>query len=257
MLPGKTMFAGFAPPSDRHWRVLESSGCEMIIFGLDDEDDDRRGVDPSDYHDTWKPRSQWRAGRLEAAIGRAHSMGVATGVHYWVRPVRKWLDEAHDYIRRLHAAHRISVVMGDIERYALRMKPALGGFADWSDVLDSIERAWAPPKYSTVFPGWPSYAIASYGLPNPITRAAAEREFVRDNVLMVYDADVSLYVRCVEAWATLGLGAKTVMGYGTYADAPRNLEEAHNKVTIAGVERSAFWSLRSTNTAESKRISKL
>lgn len=262
MYPTKTMLAGFAPPTRRQWALADASGCGRIIFGLDDEDDDSRGADRTDYADVWKPRPQWRAGRLESSIAEGHRRGYAVGVHYWGRPVVSWMDEAHRYCRQVHAACGLEFVMGDFERHAVKMDAVTGGYPDgWKGVARHIVKDWGVAEYEDAFPGWPLYGLALYGLPTEwgleLVGELLRAGVLIEVLLMIYNADPALYARCIKAWVAKGIPVDVLtVGFGTYGDhnTRAGMLAAVQAAKNEGATRGAWWSLRTTNTAEAQTI---
>lgn len=267
-IPRRIFFAGFRPPTDDEIAWLAKSGCELVILGLDDEDDDRRGVDPTDYADTWELRAPWRNGKLEQAIDKLHAAGLLVGVHYWLRPVRKWLDGAHGFLRDLLITHDLFVVMGDFERHGLRMDPVKGGFTSWEDFVDFLEREWQEPPSSAPWDTrWPLYSLAVYGWQGKRSGWLAEMVTVAFVVLMVYgdrahagstSEALALYRSCWRQWsADVDVGAEIVMGCGTYGQArveenvsgPSFMARTHELLTAEGCHHRAFWSLPNCRTA--------
>jgi hypothetical protein len=260
--PRRIIFGGFHAAAEVELDLCVDLGADMIVYGLDDEDDDKRGVDRADYEDEWTRRRAWRGDRLERAIDAARAKGLAVGVHYWGRPDIGWTQGAAEDIQAVHRDHPIDWVYHDSERHDIRMRAEQGGFADCNgdgdyedDYVAWLAALWAcPPGHDPAL--WPSLGAAVYGLPNARSKQLAH--IVDQLVLMIYfnakhtgevGAAVRLARRCLAKWEGHRQDAQIVMGFGAYDQGRPGvspqlaMEAAHDAMRRAGVTHDAYWSL--------------
>lgn len=250
------VFAGFNEVDAAEIKVLHEVGARRVIIGLDDEDN---GDATDNYRESWRRRAALTRGRLEASLDRLCAEGFEVGVHYWLRPSRVWEDEAAGHILGLAQIYPGMTVLADIERYALQLDPARGGYRDWSDFALWWNARWSAPPADGEHPWWPRVGLAVYAYPNPRSIALAACTCVEEIIPMAYgDArhwkgDPRVLQReSVKRWRQhLRPDQRLTLGLGAYDQARSDREEgavmmtSAQAVANAGVGRVAYWQLES------------
>lgn len=258
------VFAGFNEVDAAEIKVLHEVGATRVIIGLDNQDDDTRGVDPTDYDDDWHIRPQLQDGRLEASYERLLNDGFEVGAHWWVRPVETWETQARAFILsladRYHGAEPFTAV-GDVELFALHLAATRGGFASFEDFVAWWGRGWLRPPTTEDDLRWPRLAAAVYASPNPRSRLLVRSTAVSEVIPMAYGnvkqfgAELpsrGLLPRTIAAWsAELRDDQALTVGMGAYDQARGDLDDQRVMIASAqalvarGIKRAAYWQLES------------
>lgn len=258
------VFAGFNEVDAAEIKVLHEVGAHRVIIGLDNQDNDTRGVDPTDYDDDWELRPQLQGGRLERSFERLLNEGFEVGAHWWVRPVEKWETQARTFILsladRYHGAEPFTAV-GDIELYLLRLAATRGGFASFEEFAAWWGRCWLRPPTTVDDLRWPRLAVAAYASPNPRSVLLARLAAVSELISMAY-GNVALFgsalpasgllPRTIREWsAELRDDQELTIGMGAYDQARGDRDDQRVMISSAqalvarGVKRAAYWQLES------------
>jgi len=254
-----TVFAGFNEVDVKELAYLKKIGCQRCIIGLDNEDDDRKGLDRSDYFDSWELRPQLRGGRLERSYERLQNEGILCGAHYWMRPMVKWEEEAQAKIIELAKKYGGPefTAMSDIEYFAHKMSYKRAGFDSWEAVVEWWNAHWSPPPSDGQHPWWPKFTVAVFPFPNhrsePLARCSAVQEvtpMTYGNRKHWHGDPRTLLERSIREWReVLPSTTRLVQGMGAFSQARGDRSEykvmmdSGRFVAKAGIDGVAYWQL--------------
>lgn len=258
LVPKVWVFAGFNPVDKHELAILKDIGATGVIFGLDDEDDDRNGVDRRDYADKWKPRYSRK--RLLKSLKMCQDAGLEIGTHHWARPADPWDELAYEFMFKLTEDIELDWCVFDAERHWLKMKPENGLTAqEW------VDDVWAP-RWAGVSVAR-QYAVAAYAYPTARMLPLALHDCVDAVIPMAYapkrmggTPPPQLQIESIKRWSKVlngdgegvqyaGAHPKLWMGLGAYDQRwpGRTETEVMTESAVACIElgctRLIWWQL--------------
>lgn len=263
-------FAGFNEVDKREIEILTELGAYRVIIGLDNQDDDRRGIDRTDYDDDWEPRVQLQGGRLERSYERLLNAGFEVGAHWWMRPVDKWEEQARTFMLDLAGRYYGNdpfTAVADVELFALHMRVIAkhAGYPTFEAFVQAWGNRWLRPGPSVEDLRWPRLAVAVYAKPNPRSVIVAAHVAVLETITMGY-GNVKLFgpelparrliPDTIEDWsAHLREGQLLTLGMGAYDQARGDYDDREVMISSAkaaaarGIDRLIYWQLESFDGA--------
>lgn len=257
-----SVFTGFNPVDAHELRILTNLGVSGVIYGLDHEDDDKRGVDPSDRHDRWQPVGHYRDQQtLVDNMQRVLDAGLWVGVHWWGRPADPWDADVNQWVGELSTRVPLTWGIVDAEKHWLKM-PADNGLShdEW------VHQVWTPRWCDE--PVAEHYAVAVYAWPQPAWNGFVLHDAIDAVVPMAYGPSWQrpgppiLQLTSVQKWTEVmrargdflqWQGGHPLLwpGLGAYDQARPGMSEEDAMLAAAracrelGMTRVLYWQLES------------
>jgi len=118
------LFTGFAFPTASQVARYAAAGVKALIVGINDQDDDKRGVEPSDLADgfVWRHGAQGPA-KLREVLDLCARWDMKLAPMIWARPTEKYCAEARAAVEPFEAHPAFLGVCHDFEVYWHKLVP--------------------------------------------------------------------------------------------------------------------------------------
>jgi len=259
------VFEGFKFHGERELDLWAKAGIKHVIVGLTDEDDDKRGIDPSDLDDVFK----WRHGKSGKSRFIKHARlcaerGMWAWPMIWLRTTLGYNVTASQEILPLTDEDGCGPILFNTERYWHKLLPE--GMSHYTAVQEHVVPHWCEQGVALGVTDYascpesilPLLSICDFGLAQAYSRASwAKRQGKANEVYLpgrTQDfAEVKWLRRMSHDQALImGLAAYDQAGHrgGTRAamTASRDASDAQG---VAGV---AWWSWPSAGSTAKKVI---
>lgn len=118
------LFTGFSFPTASEVARYAAAGVKALIVGINDQDDDKRGVEPSDLADgfVWRHGAQGPA-KLREALDLCARWNMKLAPMVWARPTNKYCAEAAAAVAPFESHPAFLGVCHDFEIYWHKLIP--------------------------------------------------------------------------------------------------------------------------------------
>lgn len=162
------LFEGFGTVSRKDARDMAELGVEGVILGLNDEDDDRRGIESADKQDRFRLR--WGLDRYMRSVDNLAEAGLWTALMGWLRPRKDWCDQTLEVCDKLLWHEKVVGWVSDGERYLHADMLLEDGHTHERAAREIVAPFWAEMRLWDMWVGFTDYS----GLPRDARPYAGE-----------------------------------------------------------------------------------
>lgn len=133
------IFYGFGVPTLARLQWIAQAGFDVVILGMNHQDDDTNGITRADLKDVFKIIGGRRSlSRWNQALDQAHDLGLEVWLMPWARTTLAYNETARATLEPMTDHPAVGALVHDTEVYWHRLLP------DGVDHAQAVEQNWLP-----------------------------------------------------------------------------------------------------------------